>query len=180
MIVVIIPAKGDSSRLPNKNMILLNDKPLINYTIDYANNSKLIDRIYISTDSDYIDTYCSNLGLNVIRRPKSLGGDTPIIDVYKHAIKNIEDGEKVKILVGLQPDHPDRNEPLDKIIQLFNENCLDRLMSKDKDGLKNGAHYMLSKSYLLTGVSKKDYTIVDDCTNIHFEEDLQRAFLRQS
>ena len=43
MIVVIIPAKGDSSRLPNKNMILLNDKPLINYTIDYANNSKLID-----------------------------------------------------------------------------------------------------------------------------------------
>ena len=90
MIVVIIPAKGDSSRLPNKNMILLNDKPLINYTIDYAKNSKLIDRIYISTDSDYIDTYCSNLGLNVIRRPKSLGGDTPIIDVYKHAIKNIE------------------------------------------------------------------------------------------
>ena len=46
MIVVIIPAKGDSSRLPNKNMILLNDKPLINYTIDYANNSKLIDKIY--------------------------------------------------------------------------------------------------------------------------------------
>ena len=40
------------------------------------------------------------------------------------------------------------------------------------------AHYILSKNYLLSGVSKKDLTIVDDCTNIHFKEDLETASKR--
>jgi len=178
MIVAIIPAKGGSKRLPNKNMSMLNGKPMINYAIEYAKNSKLIDNIYISTDSDQIDLHCSNLGCDVIRRPASLGGETPIIDVYKDALSKIKDNYKVNILVGIQPDHPDRNIEVDDAINLFKKYDADRLISTEEDRTKNGAHYILSKSFLSSGISKNDHIIVDDCTNVHFESDLEKASIR--
>ena len=51
MIIAIIPAKGNSKRLKNKNLRTLNKKKLIQYSIDYAKKSNLVDDIYISTDS---------------------------------------------------------------------------------------------------------------------------------
>ena len=53
MIVAIIPAKLSSKRLKNKNMSLVNGKPLIQYTINYAKKSTLLDDIYVSTDSAF-------------------------------------------------------------------------------------------------------------------------------
>ncbi len=51
-------------------------------------------------------------------------------------------------------------------------------MSTQADGTKNGAHYVLSRHYLETGESRKDVTLVDDCTNIHYPADLERAAAR--
>ena len=101
MIIAIIPAKGGSKRLPNKNMSILNDQPMINYAIEYVKSSILIDKAYISTDSDIIDEHCAKLGWDVIRRPVSLGGETPIIEVYKHALNSIINNHLVNILVGV-------------------------------------------------------------------------------
>jgi len=178
MIIAIIPAKGGSKRLPNKNMSILNGQPMINYAINYAKQSKLIDKIYISTDSDVIDNHCSKLGLDVIRRPESLGGETPIIEVYKHSLNNIVNNNIVNILVGIQPDHPDRNIKIDDAINIFLANKVDRLISTEKDGTKNGAHYILSKYFLAFGVSKNDHVVIDDCTNVHYESDLKKASVR--
>ncbi|MDB9761483.1 hypothetical protein OAC06_01580 [Alphaproteobacteria bacterium] len=178
MIIAIIPAKGGSTRLPNKNMSILNGQPMINYAIEYINKSKLIDKAYISTDSDLIDQYCSKLGWDVIRRPVSLGGETPIIEVYKDALSKIKDNHIVDILVGIQPDHPDRNIGIDEAINLFKINNADRLLSTEADGTKNGAHYILSKAFLSSGTSIKDHIVVDDCTNVHYESDLKKASIR--
>jgi len=178
MIIAIIPAKGGSKRLPNKNMSILNDQPMINYAIEYVKSSILIDKAYISTDSDIIDEHCAKLGWDVIRRPVSLGGETPIIEVYKHALNSIINNHLVNILVGVQPDHPDRNIKIDDSINLFIENKADRLISTEADGTKNGAHYILSKSFLFSGLSKKDHIVIDDCTNIHYESDLLKASSR--
>ena len=60
-------------------------------------------------------------------------------------------------------------------VKMFKDKNLDRLLSQDKDNNKNGAHYILSKYFLDTGVSKKDFIVVDDCTNVHFETDLVNA-----
>lgn len=178
MIIAIIPAKGGSKRLPNKNMILLNSKPMIQYAIEYVRSCSLIDELYVSTDSDSINDFVKQLGVKVIRRPNTLGGETPIIDVYKHALNNVKNKELVKVLVGVQPDHPDRNISLIKAIKLFKNKNLDRLLSKDIEGNKNGAHYILSRSFLDTGISKKDYITIDNCTNVHYESDLANASKR--
>ncbi|MEW5728884.1 MAG: NTP transferase domain-containing protein [Pseudomonadota bacterium] len=180
MIVIVIPAKGGSSRLPNKNMVPLNGRPMLDYTIDEALASRRADRVYVSTDSDAIAAHAAARGIAVIRRPESLGGDVPILDVYRHAVANMPEGDKVTVVVGLQPDHPDRDVRVDETIAILEREQADRVMSKQADGVKNGAHYVLSRHFVDHGESRKDITIIDDCTNIHFAEELDRAARRLS
>ncbi|MEP0942324.1 MAG: NTP transferase domain-containing protein [Rhizobiaceae bacterium] len=177
MIVAIIPAKGQSGRLPNKNMSLINGRPMIDYTIRDAQGSKLLEEIYVSTDHDAIASHASQLGIPVIRRPESLGGETPIIEVYRHAVQQLNNPD-ISIVVGLQPDHPDREVSIDEALSAFQRLKADCLVSVEADGTKNGAHYIMARS-LIDGTEAKDIVeIVDDCTNIHFAEDLERAAAR--
>ena len=179
MIVIVIPAKGASSRLPNKNMAPLNGRPMIDYAIDAARASRRAEAVYISTDSEAIAAHAEARGIGVIRRPESLGGEVPLIDVYRHALAELDDPH-ISILVGLQPDHPDRNVSVDQAVETFEIEGADRVTSTQADGTKNGAHYVLSRRYLETGESRKDVALVDDCTNIHYPADLERAAARLS
>ena len=176
MMIAIIPAKGHSKRLHNKNMSILNGRPMLDYTINYARTSKQIAEIYVSTEDEGIETYCLRRGLNVIRRTPDLCGETPIIDVYRHAFRQIDDGH-IAAIVGLQPDHPDRKLNLDGVIAKFLEEDLDHLFSKESDEQKNGAHYILSRAVLLGQAPKKDAYVYDHCTNVHTKEDLEQASL---
>ena len=88
-IIAIIPAKGGSKRLHNKNMKLLLGKPMLQYAIDYTKESKKVSRIYLSTDDKLIAEYGFSKGIEVIDRPTSLGGETPLLEVYKHALTKI-------------------------------------------------------------------------------------------
>jgi len=49
------------------------------------------------------------------------------------------------------------------------------MFSVDKNNIKNGAHYILSRRYLLSGIMKKKFKVVDDCTNVHYLKDLKKA-----
>ncbi len=181
MIVIIIPAKGGSGRLPNKNMAPLGGRPMLDYSVEAAKACAAADAIYVSTDSDAIAAHAESLGVAVIRRPESLGGDVPIVEVYRHAVAWIEKaagGARVETLIGLQPDHPDRDLGVAETLDIFRREGADRLMSTEADGTKNGAHYVLSRHYLDTGESRKDTVIVDDCTNVHYQRDLDRAAKR--
>ena len=177
MNVVVIPAKGNSNRLPNKNMLLINGRPMIDYSIADAKASQHVSAVYVSTDSNEIESHAYTMGVNVIRRPRNLGGETPIIDVYRHALSSIDD-PLIDVVVGLQPDHPDRNVSISEALAIFDQERADHLISKDANGTKNGAHYILRRSFLERGVSRKTVSIVDDCTNIHYKEDLERAAAR--
>ena len=174
MIIGIIPAKGHSSRLPHKNMSLINGRPMIEYTINYAKQSKYLSKLYVSTEDETIAAYCRNIGVDVIKRDISLCGETPIIDVYRDAFRQLSH-TKIDVIVGLQPDHPDRTLNIDDVIQKFQDEGVDQLISKEPDGTKNGAHYILSKA-VLTGAEPRGITVViDDCTNVHFIEDLEKV-----
>lgn len=174
MIVSIIPAKGSSSRLKNKNMRFLLKKPLIYWTIKHAKESKFIDKIYVSTDSTKIAKLAKKMKVEVIKRPKKLCGETPILDVYKHAYQKLIKKEKLKIIVGLQPDHPDRTITADKAISIFKKRKLDVLFSCDDKKIKNGSYYLMTKNVLEGKNIKKKFTILDSCTNIHFLSDLKK------
>ena len=178
MIVIVIPAKGSSGRLANKNMAPINGRPMIDYALDDALASRRAQAVYVSTDSDAIAAHAISRGVPVVRRPESLGGDVPIVEVYRHALAHIPDGDKVSVLVGLQPDHPDRNLTVDESIAIFEREGADVLDSQEAAGVKNGAHYVLSRHFLKTGEARAKTTVIDDCTNIHFENDLKRAAAR--
>jgi CMP-N,N'-diacetyllegionaminic acid synthase len=174
MIIAIIPAKGFSRRLTGKNMFLVNNHPLLFYTIEYAKKSKLIDKIYVSTDDIEIEKYALKENVDVIKRPESLGGETLILEVYKHAFHSLKFKNNIEAIVGLQCDHPDRNLPVDDTITFFRNNKLDALYSEDKNGKKNGAHFIIAKNILLGEKIIKKKIIIDDCTNIHFKDDIQK------
>ncbi len=173
MIVAVIPAKSGSLRLKNKNIKTLNKKPMLYWSIKYAKKSKILDKIYVSTNSKKISDLAKKYNISVIKRSIKLCGETPIIEVYKHALKKIK--KPVKIIVGLQPDHPDRTQNIDKVINKFTKNKADLLYSVDKKNIKNGAYYILSKRVLSGAYVKKKIKIIENCTNIHFVKDLERA-----
>jgi CMP-N,N'-diacetyllegionaminic acid synthase len=102
-IIAIIPARGGSKGIPRKNIRLVAGKPLIFYTIKAAKNSKLIDRVLVSTED--IAEISKKYGAEIIARPKKIAGDhTPSIDVLKQGIEWLEKKENYKadIVVYLQ------------------------------------------------------------------------------
>src|SRR4030042_3256152 len=102
LIVAIIPAKKESGRLPNKNMLEINGEPLLAHAIRYAKGSTRINEVYVSTDSDAIAACAIGMGAKVIRRGPELGGEVPLLDVYRHAWQQLHD-ERITHIVGLQP-----------------------------------------------------------------------------
>lgn len=138
-ILAVIPARSGSKGLKNKNILKLNKKPLIQYTIDQAKKSKFINKISISTDSKIIDKiakkekiWCDKL------RPKKISGDKS--KLY-HAIKFVIDNIKFKpdIIVELHPTHMFRSTRLiDQAIETFLKKKLESLISILE--VKNTAH----------------------------------------
>ena len=71
---VIIPARGGSKRIPNKNIKDLNGKPLISYSIEASLD--ITDDVYVSTDSEEIAEVASFFGAKIIDRPSEISTDT--------------------------------------------------------------------------------------------------------
>ncbi|MFL1012223.1 acylneuraminate cytidylyltransferase family protein [Flavisericum labens] len=88
-ILAIIPARGGSKGVPNKNIKLLNGKPLLAYTSEVAIQSKYLSEIILSSEDQSIINVAENLGVHVpFVRPSVLAqDDTPTINVIIHALK---------------------------------------------------------------------------------------------
>ena len=61
----IIPARGGSKRLPNKNILMLIDKPLIAYSIEAGKKCSYLDELMVTTDSEKIKKIAEKFGVNV-------------------------------------------------------------------------------------------------------------------
>ena len=82
-ILAIIPARGGSKGVPNKNIKLLNKIPLIVYTFEALKNSKFDIKTFVSTDSVKIADIARDNGINVpILRPKKYSRDDSNINDY--------------------------------------------------------------------------------------------------
>ena len=125
-VLAVIPARGGSKGLPKKNIRLLNGKPLIAYSIEAALNSKYIDKLFISTDSQEIADVSEKYGAKVPElRPDELAQDaSSTVDVLIYTIDMLENkGEKYDYLLLLEPTSPLRKkDDADKIIKLGIDN----------------------------------------------------------
>ena len=81
-ILAIIPARGGSKGVPNKNIKLLNGKPLLEYTAEIALQSKLLNEVIVSTEDDTIAAVAKSMGLKIpFERPIELAqDDTPTLE----------------------------------------------------------------------------------------------------
>jgi len=124
-VLAIIPARGGSKRLPHKNILDLNGKPLIAWTIEAAKQSKFIDKLIVSTDDDKIAEISMQYGAEVpFIRPKNLASDTASsLDVVLHAIHFFKEKEvQFDYVLLLQPTSPLRtNEDIDNAFNLLND-----------------------------------------------------------
>lgn len=124
-IIAIIPARGNSKRLKNKNMLKLNGKPLIYHTIKAAKKSKFISDVFVSTECKNIKSYAQSLGIKVIDRPKILSRDTSQNNnVILHSINFLEKTNRIiDIIILLQVTSPLRDERhIDESLKLFLKN----------------------------------------------------------
>jgi len=141
-IIAIIPARGGSKGIPRKNIRLLRGKPLISYTIESALNSKLVDKVVVSTEDTEIAEISERCGAEVIKRPEELArDDSPTIDAILHVINWFEErNEHFDVVVLLEPTSPLRKEnDIDNAIRLFisSINQADSLVSLGEVQLEN-------------------------------------------
>ncbi len=90
--IAIIPARGGSKRIPRKNIKYFFGKPLIAYSIQTALESKLFDKVIVTTDDEEIASIARKYGAEVpFIRPKELSDDfTGTDDVIKHTLDWLE------------------------------------------------------------------------------------------
>lgn len=87
--IAIIPARGGSKRIPEKNIKDFCGKPIISYSIEALRESKLFQKIHVSTEDQKIIETVNQLGLEVdFLRPCTLSDDhTPIMPVIKYVVE---------------------------------------------------------------------------------------------
>ena len=125
-IIAIIPARGGSKGIPQKNIKIICQKPLLAWSILAAKKSKYIDRVIVSTDDKEISDISKKWGAEVLNRPKKYATDkATTIQVLQHAIKEIPDYD---IIILLQPTSPLRTGKLiDKATEKFIKSKADTL-----------------------------------------------------
>lgn len=90
--LAIIPARGGSKRIPNKNIKEFLGKPIISYSIECALNSELFETVMVSTDSDEIKNLSQKLGASIpfTRSNKNADDFASTADVLLEVIEEYE------------------------------------------------------------------------------------------
>lgn len=127
--LAIIPARGGSKRLPRKNILDLNGKPLISWTIEAALKSKYITKTIVTSDDDEILDIAQKYGSDIIKRPADLASDTASsFDAIEHTI--LKQKEQYDYIILLQPTSPLRtHKHIDEAIELLLEKNADAVIS---------------------------------------------------
>ncbi len=176
--IAIITARGGSKRLPNKNILDLNGKPLIAWTIEAAKKCNFINEVVVSTDSLEIKKIAEQHGASVpFIRSEKLSNDTASsFDVVKHCLDFHQAQFKLNFdyIILLQPTSPLRTHiDIENAVKLLKEknadaivsvcetehspfwtNNIDSTLSMDnflRDEVKNNRSQDLPKHYRLNG-----------------------------
>ena len=124
--VAVIPARGGSKGISQKNLSNVLGKPLIAYTIEAALKAQTLDKVIVSTDDEHIAEVSQGCGAEVpFIRPHHLATDTATtLSVLQHAITALAEQQEylADIVVCLQPTSPLRStEDIDAAVRL----CID-------------------------------------------------------
>lgn len=164
-ILGLITARGGSKGIPRKNVKLLAGKPLIAYAIDAAKESRVFDRIIVSTDDVEIAEVAKQYGADVpFMRPEELAQDvTPTLPVLVHAVEVLKkDGYAPDAVMLLQPTAPLRRpEHIRESVALFIKSGADSVVSVSEVPGHHNPHWQFNldseqRISIFTGEAFKD------------------------
>lgn len=168
--LIVIPARGGSKGVPRKNIKVLGDKPLIQYTIDAAKGVFDDEFICVSTDDFEIKSVVEQLGLKVpFLRPNELASDTAgTYELLLHAISYYESkGYFPDTLILLQPTSPFRTSAhIKEALKLYHES-IDMVVSVKET--KANPYYILfeeDRNGYLKKTKEANFTRRQDCPKV--------------
>jgi CMP-N,N'-diacetyllegionaminic acid synthase len=124
-ILAIIPARGGSKGLPNKNILPLLGHPLIAYSVKAAKDSAYINRVIVSTDSEKIAEVAKAYGAEIpFMRPDEYAQDLSTdLEVFQHALNWLKENE------GYVPDYIVQLRPTSPVRQAqIIDRCIERML----------------------------------------------------
>lgn len=132
-VLSIIPARGGSKAIPLKNLVRINRRPLLYYTVTASLRSKFVTRTIVSTDHPKIARVARSLGAEVVKRPKEIAGDTsPVELALEHVVNHLKETENYipDIVMLLQNTSPLRNSKhIDEALKLMKRENYDSIIS---------------------------------------------------
>tara|TARA_B000000565_G_scaffold239096_1_gene202425 strand:- start:73 stop:783 length:711 start_codon:yes stop_codon:yes gene_type:complete len=160
----LILARGNSTRLKNKNILNFYGKPLIYYTIKAAKDSKIFDKIIVSTDNKKIAKISKEFGAEVpFLRPKNLSTKySNALDAVVHALKYIKRKKNIYDYVQyIFPTNPlrDKSDILKGYIEVKKNPSLDLVISVSKSKKCGFTINKLNKAKSLKNFVKKKYRL---------------------
>ncbi|MBR3771069.1 MAG: acylneuraminate cytidylyltransferase family protein [Clostridium sp.] len=125
-ILAVIPARSGSKSVKDKNIRKINGKPMLAYSIEHAKQSRYINRVIVSTDSEQYASIAKEYGAEVpFLRPAEYATDTALdYDVFQHCLNYLKEreGYEADIVVQLRPTYPIRKiEDIDQMITMLLE-----------------------------------------------------------
>ena len=180
----LILVKSQSKRLPNKNLLDFHGKPMFVWNSEKCKG--VFGEVYVSSDSDEILDIARGYGAKTIKRPKELCGDTPNIPVYQHAFQFMDDPD---VIVSVQACSPTvKTRLLEMAREIMLSGCMELMTCHPiqpsdnyhkQNFLLYGSIWALSREVLYTYKDPQkpspEVLLVDDSTDIHTKEDLEKA-----
>ncbi len=125
-------ARGGSKGIPNKNLRLIDNIPLVGHSIKIAQETNYVDKVFVSTDSDLIANTAKAFKAEVIKRPNSISKDeSPEWLAWKHAVNYVNNkyGE-FDVFLSLPATSPLRSiDDINNCIKLYLNNQFESVIS---------------------------------------------------
>lgn len=126
-IVVMIPARLGSKRIPKKNIRFMCGKPLIQYPIELALNSGLCSEVWVNTEDEDLGHSVEKFGAKFHKRPKELASDTATNREFTYEFLQQHECDYVVMVNSTSPLL--KEETYKKFFQFINDNDYDTIMS---------------------------------------------------
>lgn len=175
---IIIPARGGSKRLLNKNIHPVWGKPMIYWAIKSALNlNKWHEtKVWVSSNSLEILDVAKEFNAKTILRSQNLSGDLTIKQaVIRDAALNISKTDPSDLWISLQANSPEISEVhLKEAIDLLLENEKDEIFSVDSNLMQNAAFRIFKGNYVFQeDLSTNCGVYVCDLFDVHTIEDVK-------
>ena len=176
-ILAIIPAKGNSKRLPRKNIYSVNGMPMIYWAIKACGDSAYDIDVWVNTDDEEVANIVREHGAKVHYRDDHLKDP----DLYKQNIIMSTAEYVIKhhytpdIVISLQANSPEiKGEHLDKGINTLIKNKKHEIFSVDNNLMQNSAFRIMKGDYVFQqGLSTYCGVVICDLIDVHTKEDLK-------